>query len=277
MTGTVTPILGLNKPAKGDFDWDEPLNENWDKLDALGAGRLPFMAPLLMDHVMDSEDSVGWALQGSELDGDVYTTAWTKLLAAKNRASSQTLTYKGLIFEVLVDSITKWRFVAKEVYDNAKTNLGNSLGFVVDYVEGAKRIILPYRTGFLSLADEPGVYTSEGLPNITGSVTTRVYGETPTGVNVDGCFYGSNITSYTAPDGGYDRIGSKSTTANFDASRSNSIYGSSSHVTPENTTMYLYYRVANTVNMQASIDIASVLSQLSALEDRIAALEGENE
>ena len=53
MTTTTTPLLGLNKPGKGDFDWDVPLNENWDKLDSLGAGRLPFMAPLLMEHVMD--------------------------------------------------------------------------------------------------------------------------------------------------------------------------------------------------------------------------------
>ena len=266
MTTTTTPLLGLNKPEKGDFDWDVPINENWDKLDSLGAGRLPFMAPLLMEHLMDEEDSIGWALQGSTLDGDVYTTAWEKLSAAKNRASTQSLTYKGISFDVQVDSVTKWRFVSKETYDNAKENLGNSLGFVVDFVEGAKRIILPYRSGFLSLGDEPGVYTPEGLPNITG--TYKASRNVWTNPEVTGCFSPSTRTGSDGSDYG-------SNGANYDiridASRSNSIYGSSEHVTPENTSMYLYYRVANTVTTSASLDLNAELASIKA---RLEALEG---
>ena len=260
MTGTTTPILGLNKPAKGDFDWDVPINENWDKLDSLGAGRLPFMAPLLMDHLMDAEDSVGWALQGSTLDGDVYTTAWEKLSAAKNRASTQSLTYKGLSFDVQVDSVTKWRFVSKETYDNAKENLGNSLGFVVDFVEGAKRIILPYRSGFLSLGDEPGVYTPEGLPDHTHTSNISTYG------NPDG---GGDQSS-----GGYRYLRLKGTLDGWTTggvSAGNSIYGASEHVTPENTSMYLYYRVANTVTTSVNLDLSAELASIKA---RLEALEG---
>lgn len=266
MTTTTTPLLGLNKPGKGDFNWDVPLNENWDKLDSLGAGRLPFMAPLLMEHIMDAKDSIGWALQGSALDGDVYTTAWDKLSTAKNRASTQTLTYKGISFDVQVDSVTKWRFVSKETYDNAKENLGNSLGFVVDYVEGAKRIILPYKTGFLSLGDEPGVYTPEGLPNISGKfVTTR---------NGAGVQQASGpFTAERGSDWGPDwESGVANYGFNFDASKANPIYGASEHVTPENTSMFLYYRVANTVTTSANLDLNAELASIKA---RLAALEGE--
>lgn len=259
MTTTTTPLLGLNKPEKGDFNWDVPLNENWDKLDSLGAGRLPFMAPLLMEHVMDEADSVGWALQGSTLDGDVYTTAWDKLSTAKNRASTQTLTYKGISFDVQVDSVTKWRFVSKETYDNAKENLGNSLGFVVDFVEGAKRIILPYRTGFLSLADEPGVYTPEGLPDHDHVINVSTNGNPDGGQDSGGRQYWNYFHGRTYPH------------TNM-ASQTNPIYGASEHVTPENTSMFLYYRVANTVTTSANLDLNAELASIKA---RLAALEGE--
>ena len=271
---TTTPILGLNKPAKGDFDWDIPINENWDKLDALGAGRMPFMAPLLMEHLMDEEDSVGWALQGSTLDGDVYTTAWEKLLTAKNRASTETKTYKGISYDILVDSVTKWRFVSKETYDNAKENLGNSLGFVVDYVDGAKRIILPYRSGFLSLGDEPGVYTPEGLPNITGTLNGAQTTSHGTYQNATGAFNISDKATWTWGHDGAPTSSSIYRDSSFDASRSNEIYGASEHVTPENTSMYLYYRVADTVSVQATLDMAGLLAQISALSARVEALEG---
>lgn len=38
---TKTAILELNKPDKGYFDWDVPLNANWDKLDAV-VGKLGY-------------------------------------------------------------------------------------------------------------------------------------------------------------------------------------------------------------------------------------------
>jgi len=77
---------------------------------------------------------------------------------------------------------------------------------------------------------------SEGLPNITGSLTPRISETTGRlGLDVSGCFSGDDTGYYSAPDGGGDFGWTrKPRKANLDASLSNSIYGASEHVTPVN-------------------------------------------
>lgn len=71
-----------------------------------------------------------------------------------------------------------------------------------------------------------------GLPNITGTLTPRIYGNNNIGLDVTGCFSGSDQGNYSNPDGGGDRGGYRYRTANFDASGSNAIYGNSNTVQP---------------------------------------------
>lgn len=266
---TKTPIMGLNLPTKGDFDWDVPMNENFQILDSLGSGRLPFMTPLIMEHILDEEDSIGWALQGSELDGDVYTTAWSKLSAAKARSSSETWTFGGVGYQVYVDPQTTWVFVDKSTYDNAKEALGHSLGFVVDFVEGAKRIILPYKEGYLKVgSEEIGKFIPEGLPNITGDFDNYAH---KFGLDPHGAFY--QITKGAGHTTWQEYTQATALRLGFDASRISDIYGASNHVTPQGSTFYLYYRVADSAVSQAQIDLAQALSKLAELEARIEALE----
>lgn len=82
-----------------------------------------------------------------------------------------------------------------------------------------------------------------GLPNITGKITSKIHGDTPIGLDVSGCFVGSDISSYSNPDGGGDRSGNRATVANFSASNSNSIYGNSSTVQPPAYVVNVWRRI----------------------------------
>lgn len=144
---TQTDILKLNKPDKGYFDWDVPLNENWDKLDFLGAGQLPLLYRLESERILEGADATGWALQGSVLDGDTYPTLWTLLKTAKDRAASKTLEIKEITYTVAQDEVTGMVFVDQANYDKGWANLKDSLGFIVSFVDEVKSITLPKRAG----------------------------------------------------------------------------------------------------------------------------------
>ncbi len=69
---------------------------------------------------------------------------------------------------------------------------------------------------------------AEGLPNITGGTENASFSNVGEG---SGCIITEGSGSYVAGAGG---IGSKYARFRIDASKSSSIYGASSHVTPEN-------------------------------------------
>lgn len=259
-----TPIMGLNKPDKGAFNWDVPMNENWDKLDKLGSGRLPFMTPLPMEYKLTGDDAIGWALQGSELDGDTYKTAWEKLTEAQARSTTKTLEIYDITYTTRVDEVTGWIFVDKANYDKAKENLKHSLGFVVDYVEGNKRIILPYKECYWKFGSVAGEFIPQSLPDIKGSNTAR-----GSYVNsADGAFY-TEGTYNSQPDwdSGVSGI------LRFAASRYNKIYQDGADVNPMASTVFLYYRVADSASSGAEINLGNLLNEMNTLKARLEALE----
>lgn len=71
-----------------------------------------------------------------------------------------------------------------------------------------------------------------GLPNITGTLISRIYGENRIGFDTSGCFWGSDPGGYCNPDGGGDNSGNRNRFLNFSASNSSPIYGRSSTVQP---------------------------------------------
>lgn len=263
-----TPVLGLNKPAKGTFDWDVLVNANWDLLDKLGAGRLPFMTPLPMEHKLEGDDAVGWALQGSTLDGDEYVDAWTKLEAAQKRGTTETKTYKEETYTLLRDEVTGWTFVDKAMYDKGVEKLKNSLGFVLDYVEGKKRIILPYKECYWKFGPTPNVFSEESLPNIKGSFWVQG------GIiqAASGAFYGDgSVGSRPHWDSGSSPV------LRMDASRSSEVYKDDAEVNPFNSTVYLYYRVADTVASLNAISLDALMTELEDVKSRLDALETKGE
>lgn len=261
---TKTPIMGLNKPEKGYFDWDVPMNENLDILDTLGAGKLPFMTPLPMEHKLTGDDAVGWALQGSELDGDTYKTAWEKFTEAQARASTQTLSYDDITYYIQKDEVTGWCFVDKGTYDKAKENLKNSLGIVCDYVNGAKRIILPYKECYWKFGTEANVFGQAEIPNLTGKFAL-------TGAKnqeLSGVFYSTgSVNTYPHWDSGISGY------VGFDASRASKVYKSdATTVNPDYSTVYLYYRVGDSAASKDMIDLGNFTSELATLKSTIDAL-----
>lgn len=260
---TQTDILKLNKPDKGYFDWDVPLNENWDKLDFLGAGQLPLLYRLESERILEGAEATGWALQGSVLDGDTYPTLWTLLKTAKDRAASKTLEIKEITYTVAQDEVTGMVFVDQANYDKGWANLKDSLGFIVSFVDEVKSITLPKRAVY-DRVDVEGLngFGAESLPNIAGSVATDIYH----GYLISsGCF---TTTEETTVSGTTSK--NEAGKLSFNASRSSSTYQDGASVQPDHHVVYAYYKVGNTIVADASIDLGNVLNQLTAMQTQIA-------
>ena len=263
-----TPVMGLYKPEKGFFDWDVPINKNWDLLDKLGSGRLPFLCTLLSEWILTGDDATGWALQGSELNGDTYKTAWERLSEAQERASTVSKEFYDITYTWRKDEVTGWCFVDKANYDKAKENLKNSLGFVVDYVEGAKRIILPYKEGYYKIGSSVNDFIPQSLPNIKGSFWVQG------GIiqAASGAFYGDgSVGSRPHWDSGYSPV------LRMDASRSSGVYKDGADVNPFASTVYLYYRVGDTATSDSLVDFGNFTTELESIKARLTALEGGTE
>lgn len=262
---TQTDILKLNKPDKGYFDWDVPLNENWDKLDFLGAGQLPLLYRLESERILEGADATGWALQGSVLDGDTYPTLWTLLKTAKDRAASKTLEIKEITYTVAQDEVTGMVFVDQANYDKGWANLKDSLGFIVSFVDEVKSITLPKRAVY-DRVDVEGLngFGAESLPNITGATSLI----TNTDDMYDyGAFYKDSVNEKAGIYG--SARGTASANA-FDASRSSSTYQDGASVQPDHHVVYAYYKVGNTIVADESIDLGNVLTQLAAMQTQLA-------
>ena len=267
-----TPVMGLYKPEKGFFDWDIPINKNWDLLDKLGSGRLPFLCTLLSEWILTGDDATGWALQGSELDGDTYTTAWQRLSEAQERASTVSKEFYDITYTWRKDEVTGWCFVDKANYDKAKENLKNSLGFVVDYVEGAKRIILPYKEGYYKIGSSVNDFIPQSLPNITGTYqAARNVWTNPvvTGAFAPSDWIGGDGSDYGSNGGNYN--------IKFDASGSSPVYQDGADVNPFASTVYLYYRVGDTATSDSLVDFGNFTTELESIKARLTALEGGTE
>jgi hypothetical protein len=262
---TQTDILKLNKPDKGYFDWDVPLNENWDKLDFLGAGQLPLLYRLESERILEGADATGWALQGSVLDGDTYPTLWTLLKTAKDRAANKTLEIKEITYTVAQDEVTGMVFVDQANYDKGWANLKDSLGFIVSFVDEVKSITLPKRAVY-DRVDVEGLngFGAESLPNITGSFGNVVdYDST---AKFSGAF--ERFTGYSHAVGAGAQV--LAYNSSFDASRSSSTYQDGASVQPDHHVVYAYYKVGNTIVADESIDLGNVLTQLAAMQTQLA-------
>lgn len=266
---TQTDILKLNKPDKGYFDWDVPLNENWDKLDFLGAGQLPLLYRLESERILEGADATGWALQGSVLDGDTYPTLWTLLKTAKDRAASKTLEIKEITYTVAQDEVTGMVFVDQANYDKGWANLKDSLGFIVSFVDEVKSITLPKRAVY-DRVDVEGLngFGAESLPNIKGTLEKPTGGViTNTDVSGSGAFFTTRTSDFGISDSA--RYG-ESLKVSFDASRSSSTYQDGASVQPDHHVVYAYYKVGNTIVADESIDLGNVLTQLAAMQTQLA-------
>lgn len=116
--------------------------------------------------------------------------------------------------------------VSRDTYSDLFDVIGTTWGAG----DGSTTFNLPDLRGkWLMGADEErgaGKEVAEGLPNITGSVTSMA-------ANIGGAF----SSGATAANSENSSVGNSFCVANLDASRSNAIYGASDHVTPASVTV----------------------------------------
>ena len=165
-------------------------------------------------------------LNGSEVSRVTYSDLYNYVLNIHNELATS-----GKKFIV---SEEEWQNISIE-----------NNGYVPYYSYGSAdgMFRLPRMSGYLKATgevDEAGNYVAEGLPNITGGYSNsnrqESYSANPDDINYYGAFEKNECVNYTAQTttSKYDGYG-----FTFDASRSNSIYGNSEHVTPETNTLFV--------------------------------------
>lgn len=157
-------------------------------------------------------------------------------------------------------------FCTEANWQTAVTTYGVCGKFVYDSVNNTVR--LPKITGIVEGTTDVtalGDLVEAGLPNITGSLTNNnasvclmsTHGSTPSGA-----FVGSG-TNTTASRGSGNSISQ----LDFDASRSNSIYGNSSTVQPQTIKVLYYIVIATSTKTQIEVDIDEITTDLNGKAD----------
>ena len=268
-----TPTLGLNKPKKGDFNWDLPLNENWDILDRVGGAQLPLLASIDLDYKLSGDAAIGWALQGSTLSGNTYTSLWSAMKVAYDRGVAATETHYNKTYSVRTDAVTGWRFVTVDVYNNALSALGDSLGHVLDTSAKTIRLRASWYTYDLPTQDTRyiGNIWDETLPNVKGefyvsNVTQDFNGQQAGASKTKGMFKFAQTGGTTGaawnPAGGIFTL--NASTFNT-SSMGKSPYKDSARVCPQSKNLLRYYKVGNTITNVENINVGNVLKELQAL------------
>lgn len=264
-----TPTLGLNKPEKGDFDWDLPLNENWDILDRVGGAQLPLLATIDLDYKLSGDAAIGWALAGSTLSGNTYTSLWSAMKAAYDRSTAADEEYYNKTYSVKIDTVTGWRFVTNDVYVSAANAFGESLGHVLDTNAKTIRLRTSWNSYDLPTNDTgfPGRVLEETLPNIKGELAS--IGNTRGNVNsaTEAIYITAKFRGQYGGGGG--RAEGEESNILFNANRSNhaysgvSPYRDNAWVRPQSKNLLRYYKVGNTITNVENIDVGTILDSIS--------------
>ena len=190
-------------------------------------------------------------LNGSEVSRTTYSDLYDYVLNIHNELSAS-----GKKFII---SEEEWQNISNE---------NNGYVPYYSYGTGEDLFRLPRMSGYLKATgelDEAGNYIAEGLPNITG-VLYPVLGNSETAyITKTGVFSTSSVSESKAGGAGnvltYRDI-------KFNASRANSIYGNSEHVTPETNTLFVgvwaltAFTQVGTANLN---EIKEILSQCEAI------------
>ena len=264
-----TPTLGLNKPEKGDFDWDLPLNENWDILDRVGGAQLPLLATIDLDYKLSGDAAIGWALAGSTLSGNTYTSLWNAMKTAYDRSTAANEEHYGKTYSVKTDAVTGWRFVTVDVYSRASSAMGDSLGHVLDTSAKTIRLRGSWYTYDLPTQDTRyiGNIWDETLPNVKGALAS--IGNTRGNVNTSSEAFYITARFKGQYGGGGGRAEGEESNILFNANRSNyagsgvSPYRDNAWVRPQSKNLLRYYKVGNTITNVENIDVGTILDSIS--------------
>ena len=255
MTDTVVQELVINTLTQAQFDA------------AKGAGtlspyelygtpdtsvRLPVLTPMWFDHIANDmswlrADTFSWH------SGDVYKAAYEHLADdfKSSLGDGSGGVVSGLPHVDTIGDITIAYYLAQDGHKiclpDQESNLvalyeatGVAWYYLLDTT--TKQFKLPRtKWGFTGLRDSVGGYVAPGLPNITASWRTVVQEEPKTCSGAVSTWTNGEKDTTTG-GGGYNN---GSIVWQFNANRSNAIYGNSDTVQPKATQMYLYFFVGN--------------------------------
>ncbi len=218
---------------------------------------------IITNQALEGVDKIGKELQGSLILKSEYPDAYKKLLNWKNKSENNITTESiGDIEVTYFQCSNGWKIMDisnKDIYDQLFETTGSANYFVLD--ETSENFYLPKTNNILQPnvnISELGRYNEAGLPNITGrflaAISSGNSSYAPTGA-----FYVQD------PNGKEDGYGSSKYLQPFigiDASRSSSIYGNSTTVQPQSTNVFIYYKVGNTLQESATIDMEAQILEL---------------
>lgn len=155
-------------------------------------------------------------------------------------------------------------FETESNWQTSVTNYGVCGKFVYDSVNNTVR--LPKITGFIEGTTDLtalGDLIEAGLPNITGNITPQTLHNEE--VPSDGVFttYAGSASQWT----GSAQLSRTIPIINFDASRSNQIYGNSNTVQPQAIKVLYYIVLATSVKTQIEVDIDEIVTDLNGKAD----------
>ena len=218
----------------------------WEEFSSGGSGHNLFdIVP--KDHILSYEETKGFAQLGSYVYKEAvagsrygYPDFYSKVIAEYQDQNNTTETVSGVTITVNANGHKFYDIADKSDIDSLFTTRGEAWFYGIDTTN--ERIFLP-RSTRIKFGDNStvGEYQEAGLPNITGSVRIgegAYFANSP-----DGCFVSFDGTSQEDPDTG----GSGASTAHFDASASNAIYGNSNTVEYSSTKLIPYMVVGNTM------------------------------
>lgn len=159
-------------------------------------------------------------------------------------------------------------FLTEEEWQTTVTTYGSCGKFVYDSVNNTVRLpkvsdILQGTTDLTAIGD----LIEAGLPNITGESQLMVTGDAAIGATGAGAIrtghHATNIGVQEVSKSGRQLGGPW----NFDASRSNSIYGNSDTVQPQTIKVLYYIVIANSTKTAIQVDIDEIATDLNGKAD----------
>lgn len=201
-------------------------------------------------------NNISWLRSEGQSNSSIdYADAYNLILTEYNSGTDETETVEGISITFRRGSTTGMKVtIDKSAYDSILSATGTAWYFVLDKANSA--FYLPQTNGFFQFGGS-GEFVEAGLPNITGSVRSK-HGYITTGTGA--------FTALTS-DNDWQGTGTIEALAtfDFDASRSNPIYGNSDTVQPNAVKGYLYFYVGETVQNANLINAGRIEEKVASL------------
>ena len=209
------------------------------------------------DHQLNN---ASWVVSnGGYISGTVYISAYNELVSEYNKGTDIT---DGSVSYRLTP---KGYRIALSSQDSIINTLFDSKGIAWYYIldtENARFKLPRTKYAFVGTRSGVGAYVDESLPNITGGIGGGQFMRTDVGAAASGAF--KLVSGYynSRPTG----EGGATYAADFNASRSSSVYKDGAQVQQRATEMYLYFYVGDTVQDANLIAASNVLTSVNNLE-----------